>query len=60
MQFAAQELPGAELPLVPRDAPFRQMQVLLRRTDAEIYAWSVFQDRRGPSDLESRQLFNKI
>lgn len=30
-----------------------------KRTDAEIYDWSVFQDRRGPSDLESRQFFNE-
>lgn len=30
-----------------------------KRTDQEIEAWSCFQDRRGPSDVDSRQYFNE-
>ena len=29
-----------------------------KRTEFEIAEWSTYQDRRGPSDLESRQFFN--
>jgi hypothetical protein len=31
-----------------------------KRTSAEIAAWSAFQDRRAPSDVESRQFYQEI
>jgi Domain of unknown function (DUF5069) len=31
-----------------------------KRTEAEIRAWSDYQDDRGPTDLESRQYFNEF
>jgi hypothetical protein len=30
-----------------------------KRTDAEIMAWSNYQDQRGPGDLETREFFSK-
>jgi hypothetical protein len=29
-----------------------------KRSAAEIHAWSLFQDQRGPGDLDKRQFFN--
>ena len=50
-QLAAGKGDGEILEWIQKTAKFK-------RNEAEIPAWSMYQDNRGPTDLESREYFN--